>query len=274
MKCTKSSACSQESLVYAVSPLNPPDCKSNSKSRSSPLSDRFRQSILKRHYPQIPIYPDIRSFCTQPGLFDVVCGGSPCTDLSVAGSRQGIGGSSSSLWFEMLRVVEEARPNFVLWENVAGCIDNGLRTVLGGLRMAGYTYQDPIIISADSLGAPHGRARIFVTAHADGTLTSENILQTSRAGQTGGETTLIGNSPKGSNQFCRIPRMDDGAASWLDEYNRRGWWAVNYPPQDIHIGSGTSSGRGKRVQAIGDAVVPQVAAIAWKRLAQIAAFLG
>lgn len=233
-------------------------------------SDRFRQKILGRHYPHIPIHPDIRDFHSRPGLFDVVCGGSPCTDLSVAGSRQGIGGSSSSLWFEMLRVIEEARPNFVLWENVAGCIDNGLRTVLGGLRMAGYTYQDPIIISADSLGAPHFRARVFVIAHADGTFTSKNILSHSRAGQTGGETTLIGDNPNSSDQLSQIPRMDDGAAFWLDEYNRRGWWAVNHPPQDIHVASGTTKHRGKRVQAIGDTVVPQQAAIAWKRLAQIA----
>jgi DNA (cytosine-5)-methyltransferase 1 len=125
-------------------------------------------STVRKNFPNIPIHRDIRTFRAKPNQFDLITGGSPCQDLSIAGKRAGITGDRSGLWFEMLRVIEEAKPNFVIWENVKGAISTGaLLTVLSGLCEAGYHF-DAEILSAAEIGLDHKRDRIFVVAHADG----------------------------------------------------------------------------------------------------------
>jgi DNA (cytosine-5)-methyltransferase 1 len=124
--------------------------------------------VLRKNFPNIPIHREIRTFHTKPNQFDLITGGSPCQDLSIAGKRAGITGTRSGLWFEMLRIIEEAKPNFVIWENVKGAISTGaLLTVLSGLCEAGYHF-DAEILSAAEIGLDHKRERIFVVAYADG----------------------------------------------------------------------------------------------------------
>ena len=62
--------------------------------------------VLRKNFPTIPIHRDIRTFHAKPNQFDLITGGSPCQDLSIAGKRAGITGTRSGLWFEMLRVIE------------------------------------------------------------------------------------------------------------------------------------------------------------------------
>jgi DNA (cytosine-5)-methyltransferase 1 len=124
--------------------------------------------VLRKNFPGIPIHRDIRTFHAKPNQFDLITGGSPCQDLSIAGKKAGITGSRSGLWFEMLRIIEEAKPNFVIWENVKGAIPTGaLLTVLSGLCEAGYCF-DAEILSAEEIGLDHKRERIFVVAYSDG----------------------------------------------------------------------------------------------------------
>jgi DNA (cytosine-5)-methyltransferase 1 len=123
------------------------------------------QKMLK-HYPHVPIHEDIRTY--HPRLSaDLIVGGSPCQDLSSQGKQAGIEGDRSSLWYEMLRVIEEARPRFVIWENVRNAIAKGaVHEIMRGLYQSGYRF-DAEIIKASEIGAPHQRERVFVVAYSN-----------------------------------------------------------------------------------------------------------
>lgn len=120
-------------------------------------------SILEKRYPGIPIYNDIRQLKGSDfnDRIDVIHGGFPCQDLSQAGKRAGLEGERSGLWFEMLRVISEVRPRYVLAENVRGAVNLALDTVYTNLVDEGYKVY-PYVIPASAVGAPHQRERLFV----------------------------------------------------------------------------------------------------------------
>lgn len=130
----------------------------------------FPVSILKKRWPDIPIYDDVRKIkgseiIERLGTVDVVHGGFPCQDLSVAWKRAGLvcggGYTRSGLWYEMLRIISELRPRFVVGENVRGAISLALDEVQRGLEEENYEVRT-FLIPASSVGAPHQRERIFV----------------------------------------------------------------------------------------------------------------
>ena len=127
--------------------------------------DPFCQKILKKHFPFTPIHDDIRTFTAIPGQYDVICGGFPCQSISVAGNRAGITEESrSGIFYELMRVIRMVRPRFVVLENVAAILNNGLDIVLGELSQAGYDAEWSII-SASSLGGCHRRSRWWLVAY-------------------------------------------------------------------------------------------------------------
>ncbi len=128
--------------------------------------DKYACKVLKKRWPDVPIINDVRDVtkgaeAIGEEAIDVVHGGFPCQDLSQAGKQAGLEGDRSGLWFEMLRVVEEIRPCFVVAENVRGAINLALDTVQTGLEDAGYEVRT-VLIPASAFGAPHRRERIFV----------------------------------------------------------------------------------------------------------------
>lgn len=81
--------------------------------------DPFASAVLEHHWPWVPNLGDVRGVKgVDVGAVDLICGGSPCQDISCAGKGEGITGAKSGLWFEMLRLVLEVRPTWVLFENV------------------------------------------------------------------------------------------------------------------------------------------------------------
>ena len=132
------------------------------------INSYCNQKMLK-HYPNVPIHENIRTYSPQLST-DLIVGGSPCQDLSSQGKQAGIKGDRSSLWYEMLRVIEEARPRFVIWENVRNAIaKKAVHEVMRGLYQSGYRF-DAEIIKASEVGAPHQRERVFVVAYAHGAI--------------------------------------------------------------------------------------------------------
>lgn len=128
-----------------------------------------REVLLRRQadgcLPKFPIWDDVRTFDGAPwrGHIDVITGGFPCTDISSVGSGQGITGESSSLFFEMLRIVEEVRPRFVFAENSPRLRTKGLGAILSGLARLGYDAKWGVLGARD-LGANHERKRMWVVA--------------------------------------------------------------------------------------------------------------
>lgn len=123
----------------------------------------FACRILAKRFPGVPIINDVREVVADGslGTIDVVHGGFPCQDLSVAGKQAGLEGERSGLWFEMLRVVSELRPAYVLAENVRGACNLALPAVVSGLEGEGYEVRASVVPAA-AFGAPHRRERLFV----------------------------------------------------------------------------------------------------------------
>ena len=133
----------------------------------------YCQAVLKRHWPEVPIYDDVRTLSAdtlrRDGVWpiDVIAGGFPCQDLSYAGKRAGIEGERSGLWSEFARLIGEVRPRFAIMENVPGLLSAGHGRVLGELAALGYdTVWD--CVPASAVGAPHRRDRVWIVAHARG----------------------------------------------------------------------------------------------------------
>ena len=155
--------------------------------------DPFCQSVLKYYFPKTVLYEDIKrtDFTSWKGKIDVLTGGFPCQPFSVAGQRKGAD-DNRYLWPEMLRVIRETRPLWIIGENVAGItnmVQPGsetdvetksdqdeenyketileqeyiINTICDDLEREGYSVQ-PIIVPACGVGAPHKRYRVWFIA--------------------------------------------------------------------------------------------------------------
>ena len=139
--------------------------------------DEFCQKVLKKHWPQVPIFDDVRTLdAARLGRIDIVTGGYPCQPFSQAGRRQGEE-DERHLWPEMLRIIKSCQPRYVVAENVAGHVTMGLDQVLTDLEDQGYTTR-PIIVPACAKNAPHRRDRVWIigqlTANTSG-LRGQNV---------------------------------------------------------------------------------------------------
>ena len=116
--------------------------------------DEFANLVLEKHWPDVPRYRDVREVDGKKvEKVDLVCGGFPCTDISVAGRGAGLEGVQSGLWYEMFRIVREMRPNWVLIENVSALRTRGADAVLDGLEAQGYSCW-PFVVGGREVGAP------------------------------------------------------------------------------------------------------------------------
>jgi DNA (cytosine-5)-methyltransferase 1 len=147
--------------------------------------------VLDAHWPGVPNYRDVSKVdFTQVERVDILTGGFPCQDVSLAGKRKGlVDGTRSNLWFEFLRAIEEIKPKFVVIENVRGLLSakadselelessgldyNGGLPVLragtvvaGSLADVGYDCKW-VTLRASDAGAPHQRERVFILATAN-----------------------------------------------------------------------------------------------------------
>ncbi|MGH6629376.1 MAG: DNA cytosine methyltransferase, partial [Burkholderiales bacterium] len=133
-------------------------------------TDGFACAVLRKHWPELPIYEDVRLLTAErmrmDGIdpIDLICGGFPCQDISLAGRGAGIDGARSGLWSEFARLIGEIRPKFALVENVPALAFRGLDRVLGDLADLGYDAEWRVISAAD-VGAPHLRKRIWIVAY-------------------------------------------------------------------------------------------------------------
>lgn len=263
-------------------------------------NDKFCQQVLKKHWPKSKIYGDIRQLTantTNAGIEEVrkrqdeiflITGGFPCQPFSQAGKRRGTE-DDRYLWPEMLRVIREFHPRWVIGENVGGFVtwNNGmvLNQVCSDLEEAGYEVQ-PFIIPACAVNAPHRRDRVWIVAHAksSGYGGSSNKKcgvqrqglepekqgrgearnQNQRCDRISGNTNNEGLERYWKDGECtgkRIVRQADWQADWRE---------VASSTCDVRVDDGlpveldgfklTKAGhRVQRLKSLGNAIVPQVA---------------
>ncbi len=208
--------------------------------------DPFCRQVLAKHWPAVSQREDVRRVhggfccgrwcpdCLNP--VDVLCGGFPCQDISEAGKRAGLSGERSGLWREMLRLVRELRPSYVLVENVPALLNRGMGTVLADLAESGFDAEWDCW-GADDFGASQHRERIWLLAYPhDAGLQGPIWAGQSRAPRE--ERTaahceplrsVSGLWPPGPGALADIPRMVDGPTDRVD-----------------------------RLKSLGNAVVPQI----------------
>ena len=196
--------------------------------------DKYASKVLEHRFPDVPNLGDVTAVdwgSVEP--VDIIAGGSPCQDVSVAGGRAGMSeGTRSNLWVAMRDAISIIKPSFVVWENVKGALsakadtnlescpgcvgDTGrarepflraLGRVLGDLSELGYDAQWRVV-SASEVGAAHRRERVFVLAHRRDLFTvSQNIVEDT-------ETPKIGETV---NHLLATPTAHDNKGACLLE---------------------------------------------------------
>jgi len=171
--------------------------------------DPFCQAVLKHHWPDVPILDDVRharQFDFPDSRPDLVCGGFPCQPFSQAG-KQLAQDDPRHLWPEMLRVIRELRPTWVVGENVVGLIKLGLDEVLSDLEGEGYATRT-FNIPACAVGAPHLRQRIWVVAHADSESEPDGTFDGNAGQRQLGFEFLADSDDGGQERHAQRPEQD------------------------------------------------------------------
>jgi DNA (cytosine-5)-methyltransferase 1 len=173
-----------------------------------------------------PIWDDVQTFDGRPwiGCVDIITGGFPCQDISMAGKGAGIDGEQSSMWGHMARIVGEIRPRYVLVENSPALTFRGLGRVLGDLARMGYDARWGVL-GAHHTGAPHMRKRIWICAYADKIGRGRWGAELGARDQMLQSSGLVGGTgpwPEEAAEKAKLLGMDDGVADGLDRLARCG----------------------------------------------------
>lgn len=218
----------------------------------------FCRRVLAEHWPYAERFEDVKAVgVTVLAPVDLICGGFPCQDISSAGKGAGLAGSRSGLWFEFARIIREVRPQWVVIENVASGAKRWVDTVCFCLEQCGYETL-PVPLSAQDVGAPHLRRRIFIIANANGEPLREQPRRVSRANREGpvlsrlsGENGAISNANRYREptqpvnvEVARVQGLAGSSSPWAAA------------PQFRGMDDGLPN-RVDRLTALGNAVVPQ-----------------
>jgi DNA (cytosine-5)-methyltransferase 1 len=256
--------------------------------------DPFCQKVLKKHWPDVPKYEDVRDVgAANLEPVDLICGGFPCQDVSLAGERKGLEGKRSTLWTEYARIIGELRPAWVLAENVPGLFSaNGgqfFGTVQRDLAELGYDAEWDVLPAA-AFGAPHRRNRVFIVAYP---LREQAYIECCRPRElgrqprqpmeAGAQTARQAQREAGNNNATRFrevypypngeglairERRIFGEQKNLSSLDRCDWWSAE--PAVGRVAHGVPH-RVDRLKSLGNAVVPQVAEWIGKRIVEASA---
>jgi DNA (cytosine-5)-methyltransferase 1 len=250
--------------------------------------EEFPRKVLNKHWPDVPIYNDVREL-TKEQLdrdeisVDVICGGYPCQPFSTAGGRRGEA-DDRHLWPEYLRLIREMRPRWIIAENVAGHVSMGLDSVLSDLEGEGYRWE-ALIIPACAVDAKHRRDRLWVMAYPEsnggggngGEFQGQNesqapkrqerrLRQPINAGEGAPANAAILQRNGGDNikRSCDQPEAipEPGNSDWFE---CGAYWENE--PRVGRVVDGVPSGM-DRLKSLGNAVVPQIPEILGRAILQ------
>jgi DNA (cytosine-5)-methyltransferase 1 len=224
----------------------------------------YCRAVLKKHWPEVPCYDDVRSLTygrlAADGIcVDVICGGFPCQDISVAGKGAGIEGERSGLWGEYSRLIGELRPRYAIMENVAALLGRGMDVVLGDLASLGYDAEWHCI-PASAVGAPHRRDRVWIVAYP-ACERRRKMPQRKLVARSQSNLAMVIPQEPGPVANANRPRLAIWESLAGNDGTQQpaaiggGWWSSE--PSMGRVAHGVS-GRVDRITALGNAVVPQI----------------
>lgn len=232
--------------------------------------DPYCQKILTLRYPESKKYTDIKLLKgTEIEKVDIITGGFPCQPFSTAGKRGGAD-DNRYLWPEMLRIIKENKPRWVIGENVTGIITLAIDFVCASLEKEGYTVQT-IVFPAHALGAWHRRDRVWIVAHArsvkPGRLSGKQRKEIPAAGAVGktlSNTTIDGRfrgrAVPGKKKAKRTHTKAAGYGAW------RRYWQLE--PAVGRVVNGASN-RVHRLKMLGNGQVPACTYVIGKMIMDI-----
>jgi DNA (cytosine-5)-methyltransferase 1 len=234
----------------------------------------FCQKVLQKHWPLVDLYDDIKTYSPEPYSADVICAGFPCQDISVAGRQAGIKqGTRSGLFYELMRVIRQLRPQYVVLENVAAITANGLDIVLGEMAEAGYDTEWSCIRASD-MGGCHRRDRWWLVAYPN-CKQQDRAEDKIQAGRSITATCTASDSNSTGTQGLRPERQlreacEEVTPKWRvgPELLSPAWRSYISEPLLCRGDDGLSN-RVDRLRSLGNTVVPQVAAIPLQRIKDI-----
>lgn len=215
----------------------------------------YPTKVLEKHWPDVPRWRDIRtltkeSFYERTGrrTVDIISGGFPCQPFSVAGKRRGKE-DDRYLWPEMLRVIEELRPDWVIGENVAGIVNMALDQVLSDLENQNYTTR-AFIIPACGVDAPHRRYRVAIVGYAN----SAGCEKFHISGKSKEQGFISRQCDETMADTCSSMCAGDKRREHAQRPTHRGWWPAE--PGLGRVVNGIPH-RVDRIRCLGNAVVSQ-----------------
>jgi DNA (cytosine-5)-methyltransferase 1 len=227
--------------------------------------DKFCQKILARHWPTLPIHSDITELngYEYRGTVELVCGGFPCQPFSISGKQRGAE-DDRALWPEMLRVIREVAPRWVIGENVSGIIPMELDTVLSDLEGEGYTCWT-FVLPASSVDAPHRRDRAWIVAHANNRQrNSKNQEIRPRRDAPVASGKVVAHAQSKRMEGYRAVRVEEPQASVGKGLSGRdssgGEPRIWEPEPNVGRMANGIPNRSHRIKALGNAVVPPLVA--------------
>ena len=225
----------------------------------------FARSVLLArqadgHIERFPVWDDIKTFdgSVWRGSVDVVSGGFPCQDISSCGKKEGLYGSRSGLWTEMVRVIGEVQPAYVFVENSSMLLVRGVDRVLWDLAALGYDARWGVVSAADA-GYQYLRKRIWIVANAN----KNDDWSMGRC-----DATKQGN-------LVQKKRREDWAIRFLGRNGESAppSWRCGRPgfdPRPIMRRKGDGVARWMdRINAIGNGQVPGVVRLAWDMITSL-----
>ena len=245
----------------------------------------YCQKVLSKNFSGVPIFGDIRNYKPEQNAADIICGGFPCQPFSSAGKRKGKE-DDRFLWPEMLRVIREVKPTFVVGENVAGILsmDNGavFEEICLSLEDEGYAVQS-FIVPAQAVGAPHRRDRVWIVGYSEHNGRNAAAFKGSTSEAEGESRVCEPERPDtthGDVQFAANAKSERVQRDWpigqqkpqpqirkgLSRCNNTGSWQTNWYEvatrlcrMDDGLPFWVDGHRTARLKALGNAIVPQVA---------------
>jgi DNA (cytosine-5)-methyltransferase 1 len=214
--------------------------------------------------PLAPIWNDINTFSAknsyEPSI-NIIYGGFPCQDISIAGAGKGLAGERSGLFFEIVRLCREIEPRFIFLENVPAITSRGGNEVVRQIASMGYDCRW-CIISAASIGAHHKRERWFLLAHANGEGLERIRKRTS--GTESQNSLSSGSSEDVADSRCKYQRsQEEPERPSLHTTGCDRFWESE--SSICRMADGVPN-RVERIKCLGNSVVPQQAKEAFKIL--------
>ena len=239
--------------------------------------DTYCQRVLHKNFPNVPIHHDITEFNATEGQFDVITAGFPCQDVSIAGRQDGIGeGTRSGLFFEVLRLARQIRPKFILFENVRNLLSHSegetFQQILQEIAKAGFDVEWSVV-SAKDVGACHKRERLWFIAYPS----RVNEDRTEGSIQAGRDTATSSTTDATNTNCERLQGLrgkyelqESGKEKTVNWRNsgitlNSNWKGYKSKPTLCRGDDGLSN-RVHRLKALGNSIVPQVAAIPLQRV--------